>query len=127
MKKRNEKGKINMKKMIAFLLAAVMLLSLAACGGGDKPANSESGTTPSGTGETTGNATEAEIKPAESGVLTISLGNATIVVNGTAVPMPYRLGELEAAGVPEDESRKVIELAPGDFFSANLYLDENED
>ena len=127
MKKSNEKGKINMKKMIAFLLAAVMLLSLAACGGGDKPANSESGTTPSGTGETTGNATEAEIKPAENGVLTISLGSATIVVNGTAVPMPYRLGELEAAGVPEDESRKVIELAPGDFFSANLYLDENED
>ena len=127
MKKSNEKGKINMKKMIAFLLAAVMLLSLAACGGGDKPAKSESGTTPSGTGETTGNATEAEIKPAENGVLTISLGNATIVVNGTAVPMPYRLGELEAAGVPEDESRKVIELAPGDFFSANLYLDENED
>ena len=127
MKKRNEKGKINMKKMIAFLLAAVMLLSLTACGGGDKPANSESGTTPSGTGETTGNATEAEIKPAENGVLTISLGNATIVVNGTAVPMPYRLGELEAAGVPEDESRKVIELAPGDFFSVNLYLDENED
>ena len=116
-----------MKKIMAFLLAAVMLLSLAACGGGDKPANSESGTTPSGTGETTGNATEAEIKPAENGVLTISLGNATIVVNGTAVPMPYRLGELEAAGVPEDESRKVIELAPGDFFSANLYLDENED
>ena len=127
MKKSNEKGKINMKKMIAFLLAAVMLLSLAACGGGDKPANSESGTTPSGTGETTGNATGAEIKTAESGVWTISLGNATIVVNGTAVPMPYRLGELEAAGVPEDESRKVIELAPGDFFSANLYLDENED
>lgn len=127
MKNSNEKGTINMKKIMAFLLAAVMLLSLAACGGGDKPANSESGTTPSGTGETTGNATEAEIKPAENGVLTISLGNATIVVNGTAVPMPYRLGELEAAGVPEDESRKVIELAPGDFFSANLYLDENED
>ena len=127
MKKSNEKGKINMKKMIAFLLAAVMLLSLTVCGGGDKPANSESGTTSSGTGETTGNATEAEIKPAENGVLTISLGNATIVVNGTAVPMPYRLGELEAAGVPEDESRKEIELAPGDFFSANLYLDENED
>ena len=49
MKKSNEKGKINMKKMIAFLLAAVMLLSLTACGGGkdntppnntDKPANS---------------------------------------------------------------------------------------
>lgn len=145
MKKSNEKGKINMKKMIAFLLAAVMLLSLTDCGGGkdntppnntDKPANSGTSTTPSGTGETTGNAAEkdpapqgapAEIKPAEDGVLTIGLGNAVIVVNGTVVPMPYRLGELEAAGVPEDESRKEIELAPGDFFSVNLYLDENED
>ena len=133
MKKRNEKGKINMKKMIAFLLAAVMLLSLTACGGGDKPANSEPGTS---TGETTDNSTEkdsapqgapAEIKPAEDGVLKIGIGNAAIVVNGTAVAMPYRLGELEAAGVPGDESRKEIELAPGDFFSANLYLDENED
>ena len=57
----------------------------------------------------------------------IGIGNAAIVVNETAVPMPYRLGELEAAGVPGDESRKEIELAPGDFFTANLYLDENED
>ena len=106
---------------------------LTACGGGDKPANSEPGTS---TGETTDNSTEkdsasqgepAEIKPAEDGVLKIGIGNAAIVVNGTAVAMPYRLGELEAAGVPGDESRKEIELAPGDFFSANLYLDENED
>ena len=119
-----------MKKMIAFLLAAVMLLSLTACGGGDKPTNSTD------TGETTDNSTEkdsapqeapAEIKPAEDGVLKIGIGNAAIVVNGTAVAMPYRLGELEAAGVPGDEFRKEIELAPGDFFSANLYLDENED
>lgn len=133
MKNNNDRGKINMKKMFAFLLAALMLLSLTACGGEDKPANSEPDTS---TGETTDNSTEkdsasqgepAEIKPAEDGVLKIGIGDAAIVVNGTAVAMPYRLGELEAAGVPEDESRKEIELAPGDFFSANLYLDENED
>lgn len=46
---------------------------------------------------------------------------ADIVVNETAVPMPYRLGDLEAAGIPGDESRKEIELAPGDFFTANLF------
>lgn len=135
MKNNNEKGKNDMKKIIAFLLAAVMLLSLTACGGGDKPENSEPGTT-SGTSETTDNSTEkgsepqgasAEIKPAVDGILTIDIGKAAIVVNKTAVPMPYRLGELEAAGVPGDESRKEIELAPGDFFSANLFLDENED
>lgn len=53
-----------MKKIVAFLLAAVMLLSLTACGGGkdntppnntDKPSNSTTtptpGTAPSGTGE----------------------------------------------------------------------------
>lgn len=145
MKISNERGMINLEKIIAFLLTAVMLLSLTACGSGkdntpsdntDKPVNSDTSTTPSETGETTGNAAEkdsapqgtpAEIKPAEDGILTIGLGNAVIVVNGTAVPIPYRLGELEAAGVPEDESRKEIELAPGDFFSVNLYLDENED
>lgn len=135
MKKSKKRGKINVKKIIAYMLTAVMLMSLTACGGGDKPANSEPGTT-SGTSETTDNATEkdsapqgapAEIKPAEDGVLTIGIGNAAIVVNETAVPMPYRLGELEAAGIPDDESRKEIELAPGDFFSANLFLDENED
>lgn len=117
------------------MLTAVMLMSLTACGGGDKPANSEPGTT-SGTSDTTDNTTEkdsasqgasAEINPAVDGVLTIDIGKAAIVVNETAVPMPYRLGDLEAAGVPGDESRKEIELAPGDFFSVNLFLDENED
>lgn len=40
MKKSNEKGKINMKKIVAFLLTAVMLLSLAACGGKETPEES---------------------------------------------------------------------------------------
>ena len=59
MKNNNEIGKINMKKMIAFLLAAVMLLSLTACGGVDKPTNS----TGTGTGETTDNSTENDSAP----------------------------------------------------------------
>ena len=133
-----------MKKTLALLLAAAMTLSLAACGGGNNdapPSNTDKSASPStpSASETTlpqEHATEKnpasqgapmEIKPAENGTLTIGLGNAVIMVNGTAVPMPYRLAELEAAGVPADESRREIELAPGDFFSVNLYLDENED
>ena len=119
-----------MKKFLSIILAGLMVLSLAACGG-------SKGTPPSNIGESNDNdaekkdsvtqGTSAEVKPAENGVLTIGIGNAAIVVNGTSVPMPYRLGELEAAGVPEDESRRSIELASGDFFSPNLFLDENED
>ncbi len=121
-----------MKKITVFLLAAVMLLALAACGGGNDQATSGTNGTTVPEGEAPGNGAApqgapAEIKPAEDGTLTIGIGNAVIVVNETAVPMPYRLGELEAAGVPEDEFRNEIELAPGDFFSVNLFLDENED
>ena len=101
-----------MKKLLTIILAGLMVFSLAACGGADNPVSQ---------------GTPAEIKPAENGILTIDLENAAIVVNGTAVSMPYSLGELESAGVPTDESRKEIELAAGDFFSPNLFLDENED
>ena len=119
-----------MKKFLSIILAGLIVLSLSACGGEKAPKSSD-------TGEKTDNDvvektpvvqdTPAEVKPAENGVLTIGIGNAAIVVNGTSVPMPYRLGDLEAAGVPEDESRRSIELASGDFFSPNLFLDENED
>ena len=120
-----------MKKLLSVILMVTLVLSLVACGGGGKD------TPPSNVGESNDNnaeikdsvtqVTSAEVKPAVNGVLTISIGNAAIVVNGTSVPMPYRLGDLDAAGVPEDESRKEIELASGDFFSPNLFLDENED
>ena len=119
-----------MKKFLSVILTITLVLALAACGG-------VKDTNPSGIDETTdNNAVEndsvkqgapAEIKPAENGILTIDLENAVIVVNGTSVPMPYRLGELESAGVPTNESTRAIELAPGDFFSVNLFLDENED
>lgn len=39
MKKSNERGKSNMKKIVAFLMTAVMLLSLTACGGKKIPKN----------------------------------------------------------------------------------------
>ena len=42
----NEKGKSNMKKIIAIALTAAMLLTLTACGSGDKPSNYEFNTTP---------------------------------------------------------------------------------
>lgn len=115
-----------MKKVLSILLVGLLVLSLTACGGGKD-------VRPSDTDHTTQPAPEIDsepqgaIKPAENGVLTISLESVAIVVNGTAVPMPYRLGDLEKAGVPEDESRRAITLAPGEFFSANLFLDENED
>ena len=115
-----------MKKLLSVILMVTLVLSLVACGGGSKD------TPPSNVGESNDNnaeikdsvtqVTSAEVKPAVNGVLTISIGNAAIVVNGTSVPTPYRLGDLEAAGVPKDESRKEIELASGDFFSPNLFL-----
>ncbi|MBQ9535753.1 MAG: hypothetical protein IJU78_07920 [Clostridia bacterium] len=133
-----------MKKLFALLLTAVMLLSLAACGektnGGDAPQqNSETTPTesnnPSAPAEN--NTTEPSapaqqgtsggLAPAKDGTLTLSKADIAVVVNGTSVPMPYNLKALEAAGVPADEDRSEIKLGAGDFFSANLYLDENRD
>ena len=68
-----------------------------------------------------------KIAPAVNGTLNIGGNDIAIVINGTSVPMPYSLKALEAAGVPADESRSDIMLGAEDFFSANLYLDENED
>ena len=133
-----------MKKYIVLILAAVMVLSLAACGGktgggstpqqeqGSNTAEDDSASAPA---ENDAPAPQApaqpsasdRIAPAEDGTLTLSRADIAVVVNGTTVPMPYKLRELEAAGVPSDASRSDIELSAGDFFSANLYLDDNED
>jgi predicted small lipoprotein YifL len=133
-----------MKKMFAIMIAAVMLLALAACGESTSGSNAPQQNTTSNPVESSSPATPAAnntpvpsepvqqtaaggIAPATDGTLTISAADIAIVVNGTSVPMPYNLKALEAAGVPADESRSEIELGAGDFFSANLYLDENED
>jgi|GEM_PF-1503257 len=141
------------KKLIALALAAVMLLALAACGGGAAPSQPQntpaspapaSGAPESGAPAPGAEAPEASaapetpaapnapaasgaIAPAVDGTLTLGAADIAVVVNGTSVPMPYNLKALEAAGVPADESRSEIELGAGDYFSVSLYLDENED
>ncbi|MBR6381187.1 MAG: hypothetical protein IKS07_05875, partial [Lachnospiraceae bacterium] len=82
--------------------------------------------------EATGAAADAVAAPsggisAEGGTITLSKADVAVVINGNSVSMPFNLRELEAAGVPSDEYRSTIELNAGDFYSVNLYLDENED
>jgi len=141
-----------MKKYFAIILALIMVLSLAACGGGsDSPQTAQSGeaqnapasnsaaapaadpaegSSDSSAAESSvpaGQSASGGVTPASDGTLTLGRADIAVAVNGTSVPMPYNLKALEAAGVPEDESRNDIELAAGDFFTLNLYLDENED
>ena len=128
-----------MKKVFALFLAAAMLLTLAACGGktdggADAPQSATASPTENNTpaetpaAETPAQETDSgKIAPAKDGTLTLSAASVAVTVNGTAVPMPYNLKALESAGVPADADRDGIQLGAGDFFSANLYLDENED
>lgn len=135
---------MKMKKYIALVLALIMALSLAACGGkadGSNAPQQSSSSNSAGNSSTAAPAenntpapsepiqqsSSGEIAPAKDGTLTVSKADIAIVVNGTSVPMPYGLKDLEAAGVPADADRDGIQLNAGDFFSANLYLDENED
>ena len=131
-----------MKRMTALVLAVMLLLALTACGGKTEPEpqpqqNTTTSTAPAAA-ESTPEAAAPEtsvpvtvapgqIQPAVDGTLTVGKADVAVVVNGTPVPMPYNLMALEAAGVPADEGRSEIELGAGDFFSANLYLDDNED
>lgn len=136
-----------MKKLLVMILATTMLLSVTACGG-DKSENNDTGKTNSTQGSETEKtpasqeavdenkpaeedenkpAEDGGIKPAKDGELTLSTENIAVVVNGKAVPMPYNLVELENAGVPVNEMFREDELASGDSFGLNLYLDENDD
>lgn len=128
-----------MKKFLVMILATAMLLSLGACGG-DKSDNNDTGKTSSTQDSDAEKAPvsqekEAENKPvkeeesmiAKNGEITLSCEKIAVVVNGKAVPMPYNLVELENAGVPVNEMFREDELASGDSFGINLYLDENDD
>ena len=130
-----------MKKIIALLLAVVMLFAFAACGsktyGKETKDQTETqtnetdntdkrdGENEDGADEQTG--TDGENKPADDGTLTISLADAAIVINGNTVKMPYRFDDLVEAGAPAEDSYKEIELKAEDFFSLNFYLDEDMD
>ena len=125
-----------MKKWIALVLAAAMLLALSACGGtaeadtasAPETASEEAASVAEESSAPEGGASAAqEIAAAENGTLRFASANAAIVVKDTAVPMPYRFSELVSAGVPADDSIPEISLGAGDFFSPKLFLDENED
>ncbi len=130
-----------MKKLFGIIIAIMMVFALVACGEkaneNNKPQqnapaeNTNTGSQPTETATPVENNTPANNTQggvtANNGTITLSKADVAIVVNGTSVKMPYNLKELEAAGVPADESRAQIELKAGDMFSANLYLDENED
>ena len=135
---------LKMKRLFALILAAVMVFAFAACGEKTEGNNVQQQNTASGSAGSDSTAAPAAenapsaaepqqadatggISPAKDGTLTISKADVAVVVNGTSVPVPYNLKEMEAAGVPADESRSEIKLGAGDFFSLNLYLDENED
>lgn len=120
-----------MRKKLAMIVMAVMLLPLAACGGGESPNTDQGETslTQSSETEKTPVSQEAseEIKVAKDGEFVLSSADIAVVVNGKKVLMPYNLVELENAGVPVNEMFREDELASGDSFSLNLYLDENDD
>lgn len=126
-----------MKKFLAIILAAAMLVSLAACGGDTPetpntdnqtpPQATEGEGAPQGTEGESAQATGGEIAPAENGEITLSTGDIAVVVNGTKVLMPYNLAELENAGVPGNDLYGSEELSSGSSWGLNLYLDENEE
>ena len=124
-----------MKKLLLTLLAVMMVFALVACGEKKNENEQTSGNAIQESNEINADNTSAPAQPsasnginaAKDGTITLSKADLAVVVNGTSVKMPFRLPELEAAGVPADESRSSIKLGAGDLFTANLFLDEEED
>ena len=125
-------GEMIMKKMMRTALMATMafaLLLLPACGGGsDDGAQAPAVEEESGSaGTAAGEDVSTDFAPAVDGVLTLKMANAGIIINGTGVAMPYTFAELEAAGIRNADDLRSIEMGAGDFYSVNMFLDENED
>ncbi len=131
-----------MKKPLALIITTILGLSLAGCTG-SAPAASSSAVSKASSASPAAASTASQARSASSseaastassgiakaqdGVLTVSTADIAVDIKGKKVAMPYRLGELEAAGVPKDDSRSGIKLGAGDLFTANLFLDSNED
>lgn len=126
-----------MKKVIALILAAIMVLSLAACGGeAPKPTDPTNAPNNTPTNAPAGDPTDAptdapvtndpaSVGKAVDGLLTLSTANLAIVINGNTVSMPYRLSDIISAGLTVDDFIQEMELAAGDFFNPNLFIDED--
>ncbi len=116
-----------MKKLLLMMAVTVVGLSLVACGEKTNVENNVQQEVTSNTESTNNTINETQTTSSSAGTLKLSKSDIAVVVNGTKVPMPYKLKDLESAGVPKDDTRDEKELAAGDFFSANIFLDENED
>ena len=122
-----------MKKVLLIMAVTAIGLGLVACGEkqpvdeGQPPLPAVTSNTEVSNDLPTENLTETTSASTSTGTLTLSKADIAVVVKGTSVPMPFKLKDLEAAGVPADESRNEIQLGAGDIFSANLNLDENGD
>lgn len=121
-----------MKKVFAMILAAVMVLSLAACGGetpnptdsGAKPANASTAALADAPNETK-KGDPSSVEKAVDGTLTLSTANLAIVINGNTVSMPYRLNDIISAGISVEDFIQEIELGAGDSFNPNIFIDED--
>lgn len=138
-----------MKKVFALILAAVLVLSLAACGGeAPKPTDPTNAPTAKPTDAPTAAPTDAptaapteaptdapteaptagdpaSVEKAVDGMLTLSTANLAVVINGNTVSMPYRLSDIISAGVSVEDFIQEMELAAGDFFNPNIFIDED--
>lgn len=125
-----------MKKLLALILAVVMVFAFAACGSGND--NSNDSNTESNTEATTETTQKAEstedtavadtsVGKAVDGTIELSTADMVIVINGTAVARPYIFDDILAAGITGNDYLKDIELYAGDYFSPNIFIDEEED
>lgn len=122
-----------MKKMMRTALMVTMsfaILLLPGCGGGGSDDAAQTPAVEENGGESAGAAGDevsVDFAPAVDGVLTLKMVNAGIIINGTGVAMPYTFDELAAAGIRNADDLRSIEMGAGDFYSVNMFLDENED